>query len=246
MDGKMTSTRAIKRNMIQARFFKKGNRKLGYDMWSFSKLKGDDYYNTCYGCIKGSCGIYCKGCDKTCYVNKSYNIYPSVIKGHARNTLAFRMDIEKAFTDLNGFIDRAKKKPDFIRINQSGEIESTSELKGWIYSAIMHKTIKYYLYTKNFDVLRSVLNTDVLPDNITILVSVWHEYGIKEYNEFKHLKNIKAFVYDDGFDYKAYGLNIETYCHAYDKNGKLNHDVTCDVCRKCIDRTCKVIGCYEH
>ena len=232
------------KNTIQARFKKNGNIKLG-NMWTYSKLYHHKEFITKYGLIKGTCGIYCNGCCDSCYVKKSYR-YGSVINGHARNTLAFRMDLNKAFADLNSFIDRAKKKPDFIRINQSGEIESTTELKGWIYSAIMHKNIKYYLYTKNFDVLKDVLKTDKLPENITILISVWHEYGIKEYNEFKHLKNIKAFVYDDGYDYSKHGLTIETYCHAYDKNGKLNHDVTCDVCRKCIDRTCKVIGCYEH
>lgn len=90
---------------IKAKFNKKGNIKLGYTMWSFSKLYGSRTYIVAINGetleIVGTCGGYCEGCEGSCYVKKSYR-YPSVIKGHARNTLAFRNDLDKAFMDLDG------------------------------------------------------------------------------------------------------------------------------------------------
>ena len=88
-----------------------------------------------------------------------------------------------------------------------------------------------------------------VPKNLTILVSIWHDIGIQVYRVLRHIPNIKAFVYDDGtFDYTAYGIDITTWCKAYDENGKLDHNVTCDKCRKCFNRgkCSKVIGCKAH
>ena len=233
---------------IIAKFNKNGNIKLGRRMWSFSKLYGNQTHESRrYGAVVGTCGHHCDGCAASCYVRKSYR-YPSVIDGHARNTLAFRADLEKAFDDLNGAIDRAKNKPHYIRIDQSGEIETPMELLLWVLSAKKHPEIHYYTYTKNFEAVRMVINTvDNMPSNITINISVWHEYGLEEFHEFEKYPFIKAFVYDDKtFDYAAHGLKIETYCMAYDEKGKMNHAVTCELCRKCIDRDVKVIGCFDH
>ena len=241
----------MKTNLI-AKFNKNGNIKLGKKMWSFSKLYGDMVHNSKkYGAVIGSCGGHCEGCKGSCYVKKSYR-YPSVVDGHARNTLAIRNNINKAFEDLNGQIDRAKNKPAYIRIDQSGEIESPLELLNWVLSAKKHPSVKYYTYTKNYDAVRMVINTfddgARIPSNIVINISIWHEYGLNEYiNEFSKYPFIKAFVYDDKtFDYAAHGLKIETYCKAYDESGKMNHAVTCELCRKCIDRNVKVIGCFDH
>lgn len=229
--------------MYNARFNKKGNIKIG-SMWSWSKLAGNRNIN---GCI-GSCGAYCESCqDGGCYVFKSYR-YPSVIKGHSRNTTAFRNDLQGSFKELQQQIDRAKNKPDIIRINQAGEIETPLELLLWCKTAEKYSDIDFYMYTKNFDAVRMVINTydngETMPENITILVSIWHEYGMKEYQELKKYSFIKAFVYLDGFKYD--GLNIQTYCHAYDNHGKLNHAITCEKCKKCFNRIHKVIGCYDH
>lgn len=241
---------------IIAKFNKNGNIKVGA-MWVWNKVKGSKVYNTIYGPVKGTCGHYCKSCEKACYVEKSYvrwtdeNGNNQVINSHARNTIAMRSNIFKAFKDLNAQIDRARNKPAFIRIHQSGEIETPMELLLWVLSAKKHPNIKYYTYTKNIDAVRMVINTfddgAAMPQNIVINVSVWHEYGLNDYMELSKYPFIKAFVYDDlSFDYAAHGLNIETYCMAYDKKGKMNHAVTCDKCRKCIDGACKVIGCFDH
>lgn len=228
---------------IKAKFGTVGNTKLG-DMGTFSKLYGSRMYNTCLGAVLGSCGDHCKGCERLCYVGKSYR-YASVINGHARNTLAFRMDIKKAFEDLNNQINRKRKPFKVIRINQSGEIESFTELFCWMLLAQMHPEIQFYLYTKNFEAVRE-LTKSAVPSNLTILISVWHEYGIPEFLEFKKYPYIKAFVYMDGFDYTAYGLEVETMCTAYDVNGKMDHRITCDKCKKCFNSKFQIIGCFDH
>jgi hypothetical protein len=229
-----------------ARIASNGNIKLGKLMGTFSKLFGNDTFDTKYGKVSGTCGHHCEGCKGKCYVRKSYR-YGSVINGHARNTLAFRNNLDEAFYQINLQLSRKRKPFQFIRINQSGELESTTELVWWIVTARKNPNTAFYLYTKNFEAVREVANSNIkVPDNFTVLISVWHEYGITEYNEFKHLPWIKCFVYCDGFDYEAHGLQIETMCKAYDEKGKMNHDITCDKCKKCIKSQFKIIGCNEH
>ena len=231
---------------IKARIASNGNIKLGRTMGTFSKLYGNADYSSKYGTVCGTCGDYCKGCFKSCYVGKSYR-YPTVVDGHARNTIAFREDLGGAFETINKQLDRKRKPFDTVRINQSGEIESTVELLMWIATAARHPETRFYLYTKNFDALKAVINSAVIvPDNFTVNISIWHEYGIEEFKAWQEIPWIKTFVYDDGFDYKAYGIEIQTYCKAYDKNGKMDHAITCDKCRKCFNSKFKIIGCYDH
>lgn len=228
-------------NNVMARFNKKGNIKLG-GMWTFSTLYGSKEYATEYGNVKGTCGKYCQGCESLCYVGKSYR-YPSVIKGHARNTLALLNDIRATEKALTEQIKRARVKPSVIRIHQSEEMLNRYEVAVWLNIAKEFPQITFYTYTKAFDLVKPFI--DVLPQNFYINVSVWHDYGIKEFNEMKAHPNIKAFAYMDGFDYESKGLNIETTCKAYD-GGKLNHNITCDKCKKCFSKRFKIIGCIEH
>ena len=224
-----------------------GNIKLG-NMGSFSKLYGNDTFTTPYGDVTGTCGKHCEGCKEHCYVRKSYR-YGSVIKNHAKNTVAFREDLKRAFADLHTQLTRKRKPFDTIRINQSGEIETTQELIEWVELARLHKESNFYIYTKNYLAVFETIATigpENIPDNFTILISIWHEIGINEYKLLANYDFIKAFVYIDGFDYSKYDIIPDTGCYAYDKYGKLNHDITCDKCRKCFNRVHKVIGCAAH
>ena len=224
-----------------------GNIKLG-NMGSFSKLYGNDIFDTPYGFVSGSCGGQCAGCKGECYVKKSYR-YKSVIKNHARNTLAFRIDLQRAFTDLHLQLTRKRKPFDVIRINQSGEIETTGELVKWVELARKHNETHFYIYTKNYTAVFNtiaVIGPENFPDNFTILISIWHEIGIYEYKLLCKYSFIKSFVYNDyTFDYTGQGIVFDTTCKAYD-GAKLNHDITCDKCRKCFNRTHKIIACDAH
>lgn len=248
-----------------------GNTKLGNSMGTISKLMGDrDYFVPELGMtIHGSCGNYCHGCngecgcgdgDKPpCYVWKSYVRHTnqntgecSVIYGHAKTTLAFRQDLARAFASMDLQLSRKRKPFNQIRGDQSGEIENTAELVEYYRLARKHPETHFYLYTKNFDALNASIIIEKMPSNITILVSIWHEYGIAEYKQLQHLPNIKAFVVVDKDwtieRYAEYGIIITTMCGAYNERGRMNKKVTCDVCKKCFDRKAnhKVIGCFDH
>lgn len=236
-----------------ARMTKNGNIKIGQSMWSWNKLAGSGIIAGC----KGTCGKHCAGCynaedprHSSCYVFKSYNIYgwdkSSVVKGHIRNTNIMRNDPDKAFEEIRLQLQRAREKPSAVRIHASGEIETAEELKGWIETARMFQDIPFYIYTKAYEILNMVLSeVELLPDNFFINISVWHEEGVEIYNKWKHLGTVRAFVYDDGYDY---GDRLEYNCHcpAYDKNGKLSHDLTCDKCKICFQKKAKVCACYSH
>lgn len=233
--------------MIKAKFGKVGNIKLGTTTWTFSKLATNEVFTSKLGTCKGSCGKYCDGCKGSCYVRSSYR-YPSVILGHMRNTLAFREDLAQAFSDLYLQLARAKKKPMMVRINQSGELESKEEFEAWCDLASCFPETKFWLYTKAYDIVTDPLMQGQVPSNMTVLISVWHEYGTDTFEKLQHLDNVKAFAYCDGFDYKeAFGLDITTKCNAYEGR-KLNHEITCERCQKCFNRlaSCKVIGCDAH
>lgn len=225
----------------KARFIKHGNIKLG-NMWTFSTLYGNKEYSTEYGNVSGTCGKYCAGCQAECYVKKSYR-YPSVIASHAINTISLINSVIETEKALIAQIQRARKKPAVIRIHQSGEMLNRYEVAMWINIAKEFPEITFYTYTKAFDIVEPFLEN--LPRNFYINVSVWHEYGIKEFKEMAKHPNIKAFAYMDGYDYKTAGLNIQTTCKAYE-GGKLNHAITCDLCKKCFADTFKIIGCESH
>ncbi len=235
--------------MVKAKFNRGKNIKMGDGIDSWSTLFGDDeyYIPELDTIVKGTCGNHCKGCKGKCYVRKSYR-YKTVKLSHARNTLAMRNDIEKCYTDLYNQIKRARKPFYIIRVDQSGEIENNMQFGMFCKLAKAFPKVKFYIYTKAYDIIIPYLLNGFVPENFTVLVSVWHEYGIEEYKSVAHLENVKAFVYMDGFDYAAHGLEVQTMCNAYDENGKMDHNITCDKCKKCFNRlaNCKVIGCYDH
>lgn len=235
----------------ECRFNKEGNIKIG-NMWSFNKLAGSGIIAGC----KGTCSKYCTGCyneedpkKSNCYVFNSYVRYgwdkSSVVKGHARNTNALRNDLKKAFEELHLQLKRAKKKPLAVRIHSSGELETTEELIAWLEEAKNFPEIPFYVYTKAYDILNEVLGKYKLPKNFYINISIWHEVGIECYNRWKHLKNVRAFVYKDNYIYPE-SLKIMAMCPAYDKKGKMNHKYTCDKCKICFSNKAKICGCYDH
>lgn len=256
-----------RRANIKARYTNANNIKLG-NMGVFATLKGDDNYYIpeldMYA--RGTCGNICRecGCKNLCYVEKAYRRYTdqktgacSVKLGHAYNTIAIRQDAQKAIDDLNNQLTRKRKKFEIIRINESGEIEDEMTLAIHVRVASLHPETVFYLYTKQYKILVTWLLAGLIPDNMIVLFSVWHEYGIAEYNKVKHLKNVKCYAVIDinkdveGWsieDYKNAGLDIDTMCYAYNESGKMDHRITCDKCKKCFDckKNKKCIGCYAH
>jgi hypothetical protein len=227
-----------------------GNIKLGDNplFGSWSTMKGDSneirYVKKYGGSCFGTCGDCAKNCSESCYVNASYR-YGSVIQRHAVNATYIREDLKKTFEILDDQLTSKKKKFEIIRINQSGELTGYQELKSWVELATKHQETKFYVYTKNYNAVTKLINNEVpVPGNFTILISIWHDQGVKEFKRWKDLPYIKAFVYDDG----EMHINPQTYCKAYDDSGRLDHNISCEKCKKCFNRNSnhKIIACKSH
>lgn len=250
----------IQRILAEKKFAKKpfstGNSKVGR-MGTFSKPYGNDVIvSPTYGAITGSCGHHCEACKDgdgryMCYVESSMR-YDSVRDNHVRNALVFLRGLDKAFRMIEKHMQRKRKPYEFLRINQSGEIESREELLHWAGLAEKFPKTYEYLYTKAYEILEYVLihHGDRLPKNFTILVSIWHHSGIEFYKKWRGHPNLKFFVVVDKVwtieRYAQEGIDIEVMCPAYDENGKVDHDATCDVCQFCMRSPYTVIGCWEH
>lgn len=218
------------------------NVKLGDGVASWSTLKGDDLLliPKLNRRVRGTCRN-CEYCTKDCYVNKSYNRYPkSAMYGHAVNTIGLRTCPSKVFRDLDHQLSTTNRF-NVVRINQSGDIENMQELEMWLTLALLHPKFTFYLYTKQFKLAVDFINGNTLPANFHINFSIWHEHGVNEYFQVETNPNVHAFVYDDGETY----IDSTDRCIAY-INGKLNHSITCERCKKCYRSGVRVIYCTSH
>lgn len=250
--------------VVDARWNFDGNIKVG-NIATWSTLPSDaTFISEHYGEVKGTCAGCCEHCGHSengkrpaCYVFKSHR-YPSVVDSQARNTLSIRNNPDLAFQQLSLSLKRKRNPVAAARFDQSGEIENLTQHQGMCRVSLENKGIPFYIYTKKYNVVIPELISGNVPKNFVHNISIWHEQGIEEYLKVAHLPNVKAFVYCDknkdpenGWgpeEYAEHGIIIQTWCKAYNKEGKMNHKVTCDICRKCYNRSakCKIIGCWDH
>jgi len=250
------------------------NIKLG-EMGSWAMLFGscDWYIPELDVTVKGTCGEYCQGCfnpenikKSPCYVTKSYVMRtnknedgtagdiqqnPCTVKlGHAYRTIAMTMFRKDLLLSLDKQLTNKRKKFEVVRINESGEFTCYEDLAMWCELAKRHPETVFYVYTKNYKAVRKALINGVVPGNLYINISIWHQLGIEAYLEMKDHPQIRAFVLvDEEWTVERYnrkGIEITSMCMAYDENGKMNHAVTCDKCKKCFSCTNKCVGCFEH
>lgn len=198
----------------------------------------------------GTCnGADCRACKnwESCYAIRMLR-YPDVAKNYIENTMFLRSDIVELENELVKQISKiSNKKSDMFRFDVSGEIESFEQLIMFLSVAYRIPEKTFYVYTKNYDVLYKYFKTGCeLPDNFHVLISIWHESGIRCYLDLMYHKNIHCFIYNDGFNYDSYGLELlsANQCKAYNKDGTLNHDITCKKCKKCWTK--KIIWTYPH
>lgn len=197
----------------------------------------------------GTCGaVNCSQCGKrnVCYAIDSYVQYPAVTINRVENTLQLREDIDQHFADIKQAI--IKNKIEILRYTESGEFENYNHFSKLVDLAKDMPNVLVYAYTKNYAVLREYFGTGAeLPKNLVILISVWGDQGVAEYNEFKSHENIKCFAVKSN-------IKVDAMCPAYrkDENGKVTRvhsdAVKCGNCGLCTGKhpTVKVIGCVEH
>ena len=102
-------------------------------------------------------------CVKFCYAKKGAYIWSNVKP-------AFEKRYELSKTDdfveaMNAEI--RKKKPDYVRVHDSGDYYSRAYLKKWIEVAIHNPNVRFYSYTNMIDMMLKAS----LPDNYDIIFS---------------------------------------------------------------------------
>lgn len=223
--------------------------------------------------IPGTCGEHCKGCFNPdnprcseCYVAKSYvrktqrnedGSIGDILKnkctvklGHAYRTIAMTMFRKELLLSLDSQLTNMKKKLETVRINESGELTCYEDLELWCELGKRHPETIFYLYTKNYKVVLKAIIKGIIPSNLFINISIWHENGIEDYLLMSEHPQIRAFVLVDEEwtkdRYASKGIIIDSMCGAYDEKGRMNHNVTCDICKKCFSCNSRCTGCYEH
>ena len=268
----------LKKLVLKKARIKKGistdNIKLG-NMGSWAMLFGNCewYIPELDVTLKGTCGQYCRGCFNpdnpkcsACYVAKSYVIHTNrnedgsvgdiqknkctVKLGHAYRTIAMTMFRKDLLLSLDKQLTNMRKKLETVRINESGEFTCYEDLALWCELSRRHPETVFYVYTKNYKAVRKALINGIVPSNLFINISIWHQLGISDYLEMKDHPQIRAFVLvDDEWTKEKYyskGIEITSMCMAYNEDGKMNHAVTCDKCKKCFSNNSRCTGCYEH
>jgi hypothetical protein len=102
-------------------------------------------------------------CVKFCYAKKGAYIWSNVQPAFENR---YQLSKTEDFIDaMNNEIKR--KKPDYVRVHDSGDYYSKAYLQKWIQVAIHNPEVKFYSYTNMVDM---ILNTS-LPGNYDIIFS---------------------------------------------------------------------------
>ena len=135
---------------------KKTSKKFGVRLFNF----GIPAYKSVSGKI--TCP-FAGDCVKFCYAKKGAYIWSNVKP-------AFEKRYELTRTD--DFVNKmneeiAKKKPDYVRVHDSGDYYSPAYLRKWLTVAIHNPQVRFYSYTNSVKMLKSV----TLPANYDIIFS---------------------------------------------------------------------------
>lgn len=142
--------------LTQNRKLKKTSKELGLRVFNF----GIPAYKSASG--KLTCPM-ADGCIKFCYAKKGAYIWSNV-----KPAFENRYELSKTddFVDaMNAEIKR--KKPDYIRVHDSGDYYSKAYLKKWLQIANDNPEVKFYSYT---NMVQMFLDTQ-LPDNYDVIFS---------------------------------------------------------------------------
>ena len=135
---------------------KKTSKELGLRVFNF----GIPAYKSASG--KLTCPM-ADSCVKFCYAKKGAYIWSNVKPAFEKR---YQLSKTDKFVDaMNAEI--RKKKPDYVRVHDSGDYYSRAYLKKWIDIANSNPNVRFYSYTNMIDMM---LKTS-LPDNYDIIFS---------------------------------------------------------------------------
>jgi hypothetical protein len=114
-------------------------------------------------------------CVKFCYARKGAYIWSNVKPAFEK-----RYELSKTDDFVNKMYDEiSKKKPDYVRVHDSGDYYSRQYLSKWIDIALLFPEIKFYSYTNMVQLFKEV----ELPSNFDVIFS--------DSGKQKHLIDIK-------------------------------------------------------
>jgi hypothetical protein len=102
-------------------------------------------------------------CVKFCYAKKGAYIWSNVQPAFENR---YQLSKTNYFVGAMNY-EIKRKKPDYVRVHDSGDYYSKAYLQKWIQVAIHNPEVKFYSYTNMVDM---ILNTS-LPDNYDIIFS---------------------------------------------------------------------------
>ena len=149
---------------------KRTSKKLGVRVFNF----GIPAYKSASG--KLTCPM-ADACVKFCYAKKGAYIWSNVKPAFEKR---YQLSKTDEFVDAMN-IEIRKKKPDYVRVHDSGDYYSPKYLKKWIQIAKNNPKVKFYSYTNMVDMMLKAS----LPDNYDIIFS---DSGKQKHliNEKKH------------------------------------------------------------
>jgi hypothetical protein len=132
-----------------------------------SKLTGLQVFNFGIPAYKSASGKltcpFAGECVKFCYAQKGAYIW-----GNVKPAFEKRYELTKTDDFVNKMNEEiAKKKPDYVRVHDSGDYYSKAYLDKWIEIAIHNPHVRFYSYTNSVEMLKSV----ELPDNYDVIFS---------------------------------------------------------------------------
>ena len=160
--------------------------------------------------------LNCVSCQKDCYAKHPYRAYPVVKKAWDRN---FAIAKSGAFVDSIKNQLRVSKKCRFVRIHVAGDFFSQEYINQWVDIAKAFPGIKFYSYSKVFDIL-----------------------DLSEFNSLPNVNVIDSIAFDGGPNFgkadRVKMLNDNGYrvCPAV-KNKTIHCGKNCFICMK-IEKVC--------
>lgn len=226
-----------------------GNAKTGY-IPSVSTMPGAGYLSikstgatVCD--IPGTCAGCCKQCEGECYAVRTVKQYRTAARSWAENTALIRRDPAEFARQLDAYVKQ--HQPRYMRVHVGGEFmpgkDGMNEFAAWCAVARRNPGTVFYGYTKRAALLMRAQDAGIMPDNLVILLSVWHDTNADARN------HAPRFAYDDGTDPAISEL---PHCPAVDKHGHRTTDgqgqpITCIRCRRCINaKPGDAIAVYAH
>jgi hypothetical protein len=152
------------------------------------------------------------GCAKFCYAKKGAYIWPNV-----SSVFEERYKLSKTKLFVGKITEEiVNKKPDYVRVHDSGDYYSKEYLNKWIEIAIRNPKVRFYSYTNSIKMVKSVK----LPDNFDMIFSEGGKQADhidKKVDRYANIFNCKEDLQKNGF---VDASEIDLYATKWFSNNK--------------------------